>query len=333
MGADPIPFVPGPGGGSDPVENLESFIEFLSGVNGRLSSWQESLATLGLELEGRADTAESTLTHYREQLDHFEDELQASGQATVAAIRHLAEQADAVAGTELPAATAQIVHLDSAIEAQASKAQNELETDSDALNQQGYEVVKAACDGAEQTVTDAQTALEAGFHTFEQELEDTTRLVETTAASSVGDIDQETQELDAAAQAFSVAAVDATKVWLTELPALVNDAVAEHKRSVQEVYQAFDEAELAGFAEFETALGKVITAAERVLEEGHNELQKSVKEAQDQLQRQDDESKEIAEVAEGGAASLSGLDDGSLVSHLDTALDLLGTIDKLLQAM
>ena len=335
MGADPLPFAPssGFGGSGDPVDNLQKFVDLISGVSGRLIGWQENLATLGVELEGKVDEDGAVLTHARERLEHFEEELQESGQQAVTSVEHLAERAEAVGGQQLPAATGQIVHLDSAVEARTSHAINDLQVDADALDRDGYDALKTTCDAAEQGVSDAQQSLDAGLGAFGQELEDTTRLVESTGAAAADEIDQHAQAVGTAAHAFSAAAADATRVWSEELPPLVNDAVAERKREVEELYQAFDEAEVEGYAQFEAGLDKVMTEAHQSLAANQAALEKSVKHAQEELQRQSDESTKTLGVAESGASSLSGLDGGSFVSHLDYAMDVVGTIDALLKAM
>jgi hypothetical protein len=319
-----------PGSGADSLDNLESFIELIKGVSERLVGWQENLATLGVELEHKADEDGAPLVHARETLDHLEHDLVASGQEALNAVEHLASQAEAVAHTQLPESTAQLVHLDAAIEAQVSHAIKELQADAEALDHEGYDALKTASDAAEHTVGDAQQSLEAGFHNFVQEMEDTTRLVESTAAAAAHDLDEKAHEVEAAAQRFSATAIEATRVWREELPPLVTDFVAEHKREVEELYQAFDEAEVAGFAEFEHGLDAAIKEAGQSLDSGKAELEKSVTHAEAELKEQDEEAAQTLAVAQQGHSTLSDLDDGSFLSDMEYALGVVETIAELL---
>ncbi|HEX6739021.1 MAG TPA: hypothetical protein VF310_12150, partial [Vicinamibacteria bacterium] len=173
----------------------------------------------------------------------------------------------------------------------------------------------------------------AGFHTFVQEMEDTTRLVETTAAAAAHDIDEKAHEVEAAAQRFTATAVAATRVWHEELPPLVTDFVSEHKREVEQLYQAFDEAEITGFSEFEHGMDAAIKEAEQSVDSGKAELEKSVTHAEAELKRQQEEGAQTLATAQQGVSTLSDLDGGSFLSDMEHALGVVETIAELLLVM
>jgi hypothetical protein len=332
VGADPMP-----GGGlgpsGDPVDNLQRFIDLIVEVSKRHAHWQDVLAGVDVELDAQVSEAGAALGDIRERLDRFEDELQAAGGEAQAAVQHLAEQAEAIGAKELPAATAQLVALDAAVESQVGAAINDLQQDADALDQKGYDVLKANCDTAEGEVAGAQQSLDSGFQAVLQALEDTTRLVETTSATSVTDIDEQAREVGSDAVAFTGIAAEATRVWSEDLTGLVNAAVPERKKEVEELYQALDESEVEGHAEFEAGQDKALDAAQQALEQAEADLKRTVKRAGDELDRQEAESTATFHVANNGASALGDLGGGSFLKDLDFGLDVLGTIDDLLKAM
>jgi hypothetical protein len=161
-------------------------------------------------------------------------------------------------------------------------------------------------------------------------MEDTTRLVESTAATAAHDIEEKAHEVEAAAQRFTATAIEATRVWHEDLPPLVTDFASEHKREIEELYQAFDEAEITGFAEFEHGVDAAIKEAEASLDSGKGELEKSVTHAEAELKRQDQEAAQTLATAQQGLTTLSDLDGGSFLSDMEHALGVVDTIAELL---
>lgn len=336
MGGDPVtlPRVgPSSGGSGDPVDNLENFIAQMAQASGRLIDRQEALGGLDAELDGRSAEQGRVFTTAEARLEQFTEELQASGQEAAAGLEALAQRGDAVGGKEVPAATDQIVHLDGAIEAQASQAMRDVQGDATALDHDGFDALTTTCTAVEQGVEGARQALEAAFQTFAQEMEDTTRLVESTGGT-VGDrIDQHAQEVTQEAQRFTAAAADATRVWSEELPGLLRAALPTREQEVQELYRAWDEAEVEGYTDFKSGSEKSIEDAHELLDQKAEALQKATDRAEDGLDGQSREATATFVVAREGAETLSGLAGGSFVSEMKHALGVVDTIDELLKAL
>ena len=314
------------------LDNLQRFVDALKSATQRLDDYEEDLGEAKAELEAEAERSEPLFDATQAALEREDADLRAAAESATGKVNELSKEAQDIADERLSAAENELVALSAAVEAGLSKAAHELQVDADALTNQGFAVFEQITGTVEQALDADRLALIDAMTAVSEAIEEQARQTEGAAMEAVERMGQAEQAVDTETATFETAAGQSTAVWSDELPPAILDAVEEAKRSVVELYQAWDETDLEGHQEFTAALDQALEQAMERLDQDAEALQKAAEDAEDELVRLRQEMGEALGTAETGVGDIAALGD-SFTNKVKRMLEIARRVADLLEVL